>query len=135
MTHEIVGRLSPYCRSRNGLLSRVGGALARPFQTSYVCPSLMTATAVAYAIRGYEPRWSPVGVPDEDGRKPSSVAYQVYVSTEDGRYPSHGVELRPIFPRWAILAECNARNAMMRVKARVMKVTGQTGSKGKGEQT
>jgi len=79
----------------------------------------MTVTAVAYAVRGYDVYWSPVGTPDEDGRKPSSVAYRIYAPTPDGWYPSHGVELRSIFPDWAVRAECNARNAMMRVKARV----------------
>ncbi len=114
MTHDILRPMKDFERSRNGLLSRLGGALARPFQTSYVCPSLMTVTAVAYALRGYEPYWTPVGMPDEDGRKPSSVAYRVFKSTPDGRYPSHGVGLRAAFPRWAIIAECNARNALMR---------------------
>ncbi len=79
----------------------------------------MTATAVAYALRGYEPYWSPVGTPDEYGRKPSGVAYRIYMPTPDGRYPSHGVALRAVFPRWAIIAECNARNALMRWRAPV----------------
>lgn len=118
--HEVFEPMHPATRSRNGLLSRLGGAVARPFQTSYVCPSLMTATAVVYALRGYEPYWDRVGIPDEDGRKPSSVAYRVYKETPDGRYPSHGVGLRCVFPRWMALAECNARNAMMRVKARIL---------------
>lgn len=107
-------RVTPYTRSRNGLLSRLGGAVARPWQTSYVCPTLMTLTAVAYALRGYEPYWRPVGTPDEDGRKPSSVAYRVYQETDDGRYPSHGVELRCLFPQRLIHAECNARNWLAR---------------------
>lgn len=118
--HEILGAMHPNARSRNGLLSRIGGAVARPWQTSYVCPTLMTLTAVAYALRGYEPYWMKVGVPDERGRDPSNVAYRVYKDTEDGRYPTHGVGLRCIFPDWAVHAECNVRNALMRVKARVM---------------
>ncbi len=118
MIHEPLKPMHPNARPRNGLLSRVGAALARPFQTSYVCPSLMTATAVAYALRGYEPYWSPVTAPDERGRCPSSVAYRIYKPTTDGRYPSHGVSLRSIFPRWAVMAECNLRNAYMRWGAR-----------------
>lgn len=120
MTHELLRRMHPATRSRNGLLSRLGGALARPFQTSYVCPSIMTATAVAYALRGYEPYWTKVGVPDERGRDPSSVAYRVYKATEDGRYPTHGVSLSTFVPRAVILAECNLRNALGRLRARVI---------------
>lgn len=116
---ELLEPMHPNARPRNGLLSRIGGALARPFQTSYVCPSLMTATAVAYALRGYEPYWSPVTAPDPHyGRNPSSVAYRLYAPTKDGRYPSHGVTLRCIFPDWAARAECDLRNAMGRVRAR-----------------
>ncbi len=107
-------------KSRNGLLSRLGGALARPWQTSYVCPSLMTLTAVAYALRGYEPYWRPVAAPDHRGRDPSNVCYRLYKPTPDGRYPSHGVELECIAPRWAVLAECNARNAFMRLHYRAV---------------
>ena len=118
--HELLRPMHPYAKSRNGLLSRVGGALARPFQTSYVCPSIMTVTAVAYALRGYEPYWTPVGVPDERGRDPSSVAYRVYKPTADGRYPTHGVGLSTFVPRWAILAECDARNAWMRARGRLI---------------
>lgn len=39
-------RLHPNARSRNGLLSSIASALARPRQTKYVCPSLMTASAI-----------------------------------------------------------------------------------------
>lgn len=120
MTHELFRRMHPAAKSRNGLVSRVGGAVARPFQTSYVCPTLMTLTAVAYALRGYEPYWSKVGVPDERGRDPSSVAYRLYKSTEDGRYPTHGVELMCIFPRQMVLAECSLRNALGMLAARVL---------------
>lgn len=116
-------------RSRNGLLSRIGGAIARPWQTGYTCPSLMTLTAVAYALRGYDVYWSPVGTPDEDGRKPSSVAYRIYQPTIDGWYPSHGVELPSIFPGWAIHAECNARNALRLARARLRVLLPSTGEK------
>jgi hypothetical protein len=116
--HELFRPMHSTARSRNGLLSRLGGALARPFQTSYVCPSIMTFTAVAYALRGYEPYWTKVGVPDERGRDPSNVCYRVYKWTEDGRYPTHGVGLSPFVPERLIIAECNARNALARLRGR-----------------
>lgn len=117
---ELFKPMHPNARPRNGILSRLGGALARPFQTSYVCPSLMTVTAVAYALRGYEPYWTPVSAPDPHyGRHPSSVCYRIYKSTDDGRYPSHGVALRCIFPDRAIRAECDLRNALGRFRARL----------------
>jgi len=114
MTHELLKPTRHYARSRNGLLSRLGGALARPWQTSYVCPSLMTVTAVVYALRGYEPYWTKVGVPDDRGRDPSSLAYRVYKDTPDGRYPTHGVSPNCLFPANIVHAEMNARNAVMR---------------------
>ncbi len=118
--HELLRPMHPSAKSRNGLLSRLGGALARPWQTSYVCPSIMTLTAVAYALRGYEPYWTKVGVPDERGRDPSSVCYRVYKPTEDGRYPTHGVGLSTFVPRSVILAECNTRNALGRLRGRLI---------------
>jgi len=110
--HELFRPMHRNARSRNGLLSRLGAAVARPWQTNYVCPSIMTVTAVAYALRGYEPYWDAVRPPDAEGRRPSGVAYRVYSETSDGRYPSGGVELRAVAPRALILAECRIRNAL-----------------------
>lgn len=118
--HELFSRRHPNAKPRNGLLARLGAAVARPWQTSYVCPSLMTVTAVAYALRGYEPYWIPVTAPTEGGRNPSSVCYRIYKPTDDGRYPSHGVSLSCIFPRWMVMAECNIRNACGRTLGRWM---------------
>lgn len=129
MMHELLRPMHPNAKSRNGLLSRLGGAVARPFQTSYVCPSLMTATAVLYALRGYEPYWTKVGVPDERGRDPSSVAYRVYKATDDGRYPTHGVGLSCIAPRRLVIAECDLRNAVARLRGRLYLLRSQCMSK------
>lgn len=115
--HELFGPIDPRARAQNGIVARVAAALARPWLTSYVCPTLRTIEAVAYAVRSYDVKWSEPRLVynDVDGyreRDPASLRYVVYEDTDDGRYPSHGVEPRGLFPRWAVLAECNLRNWM-----------------------
>lgn len=124
MTHELLRPIHRNARAMNGLVTRVASALARPWQTGYVAPTLRTLDAVAYAARGYDVYWTPVSFDEEDeARNPSSVCYRIFKqtpATHNERVPSHGVELGTLFPGWLHKFECNARNRMMRVKARVM---------------
>jgi hypothetical protein len=115
--------IHPNARPMNGLASRLFAALARPSRTSYTAPSLMTATAVLYAIRGYDVYWSPVRPYHHlDGRLvPSSLGYRVYSWCEEleERYPSHGVEPLCLFPDRLVIAEHRFRESLARGLARV----------------
>ena len=114
--------LPPHVRPENGLASRLFAALARPSRTGYTSPSLMTATAVLYALRGYDVYWSPVRPDPIDGRcSPSSVGYRVYRWCEElgERYPSHGVEPMCLFPG-LVLAEHRIRKKVRNVRARFL---------------
>jgi hypothetical protein len=119
--HEILKTIHPNARPMNGLSTRLDAALARPWQTSYVCPSLMTATAVAYALRGYDVHWTSVTFDEKEvERNPSTVCYRTFRRAHGERFPVGGVALRCLFPRWAVLAECSARNGLARLRGRVM---------------
>ena len=86
-------------RPMNGLATRLFSALARPYQTSYTAPSLMTASAVLYALRGYDVSWSTVRFDTLYGRRcPSDVSFRYYRHGHGERYPSHGRELDCLFP-------------------------------------
>ena len=122
MTHELFQPIRPRARAQNGIVTRIAAAMARPWLTSYVCPTLRTIEAVAYAVRGYDVWWTEPRLvySDVDGtpeRDPSMLRYLIYDETPDGRYASHGVEPRGFFPDWMVRAECGLRNAMMRRSA------------------
>lgn len=120
MTHEILRTMHPNARPMNSVLTRVASALARPWQTSYTCPVLMTATAVAYALRGYDVYWTPVSFDEEDeARNPSSVCYRIFKqtpATHNERVPSHGCELSCLFPDSVVWAEIKAHTALSRLR-------------------
>jgi hypothetical protein len=119
MTHELFKPIHPRARARHGIVTRVLRALARPRHTSYVCPSLKTVEAVAWAVRGYDVSWSEPRVVTsrhngyESGYlDPASLSYAVYPDEPPhyGACRSHGVEPRGFVPQWMALAELRLRN-------------------------
>lgn len=114
--------MSAYTRPMNGLSTRLFAALARPHQTGYTCPSLMTATAVVYALRGFDVSWTPVGFDTKrEERVPSCVTYRCHKVARGERYPSHGVELSCLFPDWMIVAEFKLRGLPWRLRSLLTK--------------
>jgi hypothetical protein len=111
----------PNARPMNGLTSRVASALARPWQTSYVAPTLRTIDGVAYALKGYDVHWTPVTLDlgDDVARNPASLVYRIFKRAHGERYHSHGVECASLFPGWAHSAELSLRNAFWRAAFRV----------------
>ncbi len=96
-------------------------ALAVPWQTSYVCRTLMAVTGVAYALRGFEVRWSlPTMRGDTEAgasRSPAQLVYLCFQEKFRERAPSHSVEISCLFPRSAVLAEYRVRQACSRLAA------------------
>lgn len=131
--HQILRSIHPNAKSMNGLASRVASALARPWQTGYVAPTLRTLDAVAYAIRGYDVYWTPVSFDEEDeARNPSSVCYRIFKqtpATHNERVPSHGAELSTLFPGWAHAAEMKVRWGAAKVRYAVPAPTPSAGTK------
>lgn len=118
--------IHPNAQPMNSFATRLASALARPWQTTYVAPTLRTVDAVVHAVRGYDVYWTPVSFDEEDdARNPSSVCYRIFKRAHGERYPSHGVEVPTLFPGWAHEAECDARNAIWRGVARVLSALGE----------
>jgi hypothetical protein len=117
--HELFQRIHPNARARHCLPRRLAAALAMPRATNYVAPPLRLVDAIVYAFRGYDVSWSrPTHTPGD--LNPSGLQYEVYAFApgEAMGIPSHGVEVRTVFPGWAHRAICDARNAMGRWRAR-----------------
>lgn len=112
-----------HTRSMSSLPSRIAGALAVPWQTSYTAPTLMALSGVAYALRGYEVRWSEPSMRlDHDGgayRDPASISYACFQIQHGERVKTHGVELTCIFPSALVLAEWRLRE---RIRAQIARV-------------
>lgn len=101
-----------HTQSMSSLPSRIAAALAVPWQTSYTAPTLMALSGVAYALRGYEVRWSePSMRRDRDGayREPASISYACFQIQHGERFKTHGVGLTCIFPSALVLAEWRLR--------------------------
>lgn len=105
--------VAPEARARNPLLQRIAAALARPQQTRYTCPTLMTVTALAHALRGYDVEWTAPRLRRDEGETffDSSRAQHVYYRGNDA-YPSHAAELRCLFPNRVVLAEFHVRGGL-----------------------
>lgn len=128
MSRELFSPIHPNARPMNDVVTRVAAALARPWQTSYVAPSLRTVEALVYALRGYDVYWTPVSFDEKrEARNPSSVCYRIFkrtAATHNERVPSHGVELGAIFPGWAYIAECRTRDGVRRWRWRLERKRG-----------
>lgn len=121
--NELFRPMHPNARPMNSLVCRIANALARPWQTSYVAPTVRTIDALVYAARGYDVYWTPVSFDEKDpSRVPSSICYRIFKqtpATHNERVPSHGVEIGSIMPGWAHTTEMNVRNLVGRIRVRL----------------
>jgi hypothetical protein len=111
-----------HSRFMSSLPARVAAALAVPWQTSYVAPTLMALTGVAYALRGYEVLWTRPQMlgdtPADAERDPAKIIYSTFAIRHGERTPVGGVELSCVFPRAVVMAEYRARAGAMSMQCR-----------------
>ncbi len=118
----MIPKPNEHSRAMSSLPSRIAAALAVPWQTSYVAPTLMALTGVAYAMRGYEVLWTQPRMlgdtPADAERDPASIIYSTFGVRHGERTPVGAVGLSCLFPRSAVMAEYRARSWVMSMRCR-----------------